>query len=270
MAQVDTGSSLRLDPIWSAMREDATEITRTEPALASFAYSSVLNHHRFEDALTFLLSHKLESPEMGALTLSPIIAEAIEQDPVIATAARADLSATFERDAACTSYLEPFLFFKGFHALQAHRVAHTLWNHNRRFLAKFLQSRASEVFGVDSHPAAQIGQGIMIDHATGVVIGETAIVEDGVSLLQGVTLGGTGKESGNRHPKVRQGAMIGAGAKILGNIEIGSFSRVGAGSVVVKDVPPCVTVVGVPARVVGEAGCDHPAITMDQTFSADG
>ena len=146
-------------------------------------------------------------------------------------------------------------------------MAHTLWNHNRRFLAKFLQSRASEVFGVDSHPAAQIGQRIMIDHATGVVIGETAIVEDGVSLLQGVTLGGTGKES-ECHPKVRQGAMI--GAKILGNIEIGSFSRVGAGSVVVKDVPPCVTVVGVPARVVGEAGCDHPAITMDQTFSADG
>ena len=182
---------------------------------------------------------------------------------------RADLSAVFDRDPACNSYLEPFLYFKGFQALQAYRVAHWLWSNGRRALALYVQSRTSEVYGVDIHPAARIGRGILIDHATSVVVGETAVIEDEVSLLHGVTLGGTGKETGDRHPKVRRGALIGANATILGNIEIGQCSRVGAGSVVLRDVPPNTTVAGVPAKVVGEAGCERPALAMDQRFWED-
>jgi serine O-acetyltransferase len=178
---------------------------------------------------------------------------------------RADMTAVFERDPACTSMLEPILYFKGFHALQSHRVAHSLWTQGRRSLASFLQNRISEAFGMDIHPAARIGRGIMIDHGTGVVIGETAVVEDDVSLLQGVTLGGTGKETGDRHPKVRRGALICAGATVLGNIEIGECAKVGAASVVLKDVPPRTTAVGVPARIVGSC-CEEPARAMDHSL----
>lgn len=255
-----------VDPVWASMRTDAEAWADEESALASWLHAAVLDQTSFEDALSYLISQKLGGKEVGELSLYQTVHMAILSDPDIGTAARADLQATYDRDAACTSYLEPFLFFKGFQALQAYRVAHWLWGHERQSFAKYVQSRTSEVFGVDIHPAARVGRGIMIDHATGVVIGETAVVEDGVSLLHGVTLGGTGKERGDRHPKVRRGTMIGAGAKILGNIEIGECSRIGAGSVVLKDVPRHSTVAGVPAKVVGTAGCDHPALAMDQSF----
>jgi len=262
-------AAVPLDPIWQGLRTDAEQTAREEPALASFLHATVLAHDTLEHALAYHLSQKLGSESITGLSLRQTIDQAIHGEPEIAQQVRADLSAVFERDPACTSYLEPFLYFKGFQALQAHRVAHWLWANARRAMALYLQSRTSEVYGVDIHPAARIGRGIMIDHATGVVIGSTAVIEDEVSLLQGVTLGGTGKESGDRHPKVRRGALIGANATILGNIEIGQCSRVGAGSVVLHDVPRNTTVAGVPAKVVGEAGCERPALVMDQRFWED-
>lgn len=258
-----------LDPIWQGLRTDAELTARAEPALASFLHATVLAHDTLEHALAYHLSQKLGSESITGLSLRQTIDQAIHGDPEIGQQVRADLSAVFERDPACTSYLEPFLYFKGFQALQAYRVAHWLWANSRQAMALYLQSRTSEVYGVDIHPAARIGRGIMIDHATGVVVGSTAVIEDEVSLLQGVTLGGTGKETGDRHPKVRRGALIGANATILGNIEIGQCSRVGAGSVVLRDVPRNTTVAGVPARVVGEAGCERPALVMDQRFWED-
>ncbi|MBT5266554.1 MAG: serine O-acetyltransferase [Rhodospirillaceae bacterium] len=266
MAELTSRSDTVLDPVWVDTRRDAIATAETEPALASMLHAHVLSHDVFEDALSYQISQKLGSDEISALSLHQVIDQAIEREPSIAVAARADLSATFERDPACHSYLEPFLFFKGFHALQCQRVAHHLWANEHRFLAKYIQSRASEVFGVDMHPAAKIGRGIMIDHATGVVVGETAVIEDGVSMLHGVTLGGTGKEGGDRHPKIRGGTMIGANATILGNIEIGKCSRIGAGSVVLENVPPYTTVAGVPAKVIGGTGYEQPAMAMDQQF----
>jgi serine O-acetyltransferase len=191
----------------------------------------------------------------------------MDADPSIVEAVRADLSAVFDRDPACHSHAEAFLYFKGFHALESYRIAHWLWNHDRKTMALFFQARMSQLFQVDIHPAARMGRGIMIDHATGVVIGETAVVEDDVSIMQDVTLGGTGKEGGDRHPKIRDGVLISVGAIILGNIEIGSCSRVAAGSVVLQDVPRNVTVAGVPAKVIGPAGCAEPARDMNQLLS---
>ncbi|WP_420404351.1 serine O-acetyltransferase [Nisaea sp.] len=258
-----------LDPVWNDMLRDAAAWAEKESALASWMHASVLDQQTFEDALSYLISQKIGGPEMSDLSVYQVVHNAVLSDPRIGEAARADLSATYERDPACTGYLEPFLYFKGFHALQAYRIAHWLWGHGREYLAKYFQSRVASVFSVDIHPAAQIGKGIMVDHGTGLVIGETAVVEDGVSLLHAVTLGGTGKETGDRHPKVRRGTMIGAGAKILGNIEVGECSRVGAGSVVLKNVPPNTTVAGVPAREVGTAGCEQPALSMNQQFLAE-
>ncbi len=179
-------------------------------------------------------------------------------------AARADILAVYDRDPACHRYVEPLLYLKGFQALQTYRMAHRLYMSGRKDFAYYLQSRSSMIFGCDIHPNARIGRGIMIDHAHSIVIGETAVIEDNVSLLHSVTLGGTGKEDGDRHPKVRHGCLIGAGASILGNIEIGHCSRVAAGSVVLHDVPPNRTVAGVPAKVVGYAGCSEPSRIMDQ------
>ena len=189
-----------------------------------------------------------------------------EAEPAIGEIFRADIVAVAERDPATTRYIEPLLYYKGFHALQTHRLAHFLWNKGRKDFALYLQSRASSVFGVDINPNTRIGRGIFIDHGTGIVIGQTAVIEDDVSILQGVTLGGTGKERGDRHPKIRRGVLLSAGAKVLGNIEIGACSRVGAGSVVLKPVPPNTTVAGVPARVIGHAPGHEPARTMDQMF----
>lgn len=252
-----------VDPLWRAIRDEVDEEAAKEPLLASFLYATVLNHRSLEDALAFLLAGKLESNVLPSMLIRELINEALRCDPAIGKAVRADLHAVRERDPAAHHYSRPFLFFKGFHALQTWRIAHWLWRNGREALALFVQSRSSEAFNVDIHPAARIGQGIMIDHATGVVVGETAVIEDNVSMLHGVTLGGTGKDTGDRHPKVRKGVLLGAGAEILGNVEIGEGAKVGAGSVVLTDVPPHVTVAGVPAVIVGAADSDMPALAMN-------
>jgi len=191
-------------------------------------------------------------------------------DPSIAEAIRADLQAVVTRDPACRGYSVPLLYFKGFHALQSYRVGHHFWTTDRNALALYLQSRISEVFAVDIHPGARIGKGILFDHATSVVIGETSVIEDDFSMLHEVTLGGTGKEGGDRHPKIRRGVMIGAGAKVLGNIVIGEGAKIGAGSVVLEAVPPHCTVAGVPAKLVGYPSAALPALEMDQTIEQNG
>lgn len=220
----------------------------------------MLSHQRLEDALSYILASKLESSAVTALSLRELIDESLRGDRAIGAAVREDLRAVLSRDPACRSYLVPLLYFKGFHALQAYRSAHYFWTHDRSTLALYLQSRISEVFAVDIHPGARIGKGIMFDHATSVVIGETAVVEDDFSMLHEVTLGGTGKVGGDRHPKIGRGVMIGAGAKVLGNIHVGEGARVGAGSVVLQDVPAYTTVAGIPARPVTYPANAHPAL----------
>jgi serine O-acetyltransferase len=252
-----------IDPIWSSLRREAEELAHKEPELGSFAHATILKHERLEEALAFHLARKLGSEDLGAMQVREIFQEAYGDDRQIGVAVRADLAAVYQRDPACHSYLQAFLFFKGFHALETHRVAHWLWHKGRKVVAYFVQNRMSDLFAVDIHPATRMGRGIMIDHATGVVIGETAVIEDEVSIMQGVTLGGTGKENEDRHPKVRRGVLLGVGAKVLGNIEIGEYSRVGAGSVVLKPVPAHTTVAGVPARVIGKAP-QRPSQDMDQ------
>jgi serine O-acetyltransferase len=252
------------DPIWSALRAQGEDIAQAEPTLASLAHATILKHTRFEDALSYLLATRIGDDDMGPMLAREIFEEAMNADPEIGQAARADLSAIFARDPACHSYAQAFLFFKGFHALQCYRVAHWLWAQGRKPLAYFIQSKVSALFAVDIHPAARIGRGIFLDHATGIVIGETAVVEDDVSMLHGVTLGGTGKEIGDRHPKIRRGVLLSAGAKVLGNIEVGEYSRVGAGSVVLKAVPAHCTVAGVPAKNIGCSSPERPSQEMDQ------
>ncbi|WLD15379.1 serine O-acetyltransferase [Planctellipticum variicoloris] len=254
------------DPIWRQIQSEAREEAEREPLLVSFLYAAVLRHATLEEGLSVILANKLQSAELPAILLRDLIYDALADDGSIRNSIRADLLAARTRDPAARGYAQPFLYYKGFHSLQTHRVAHALWSRERHALAAHLQNRVSEVFGVDIHPAARIGQGVIIDHATGVVIGETAVVEDHVSLLHEVTLGGTGKERGDRHPKVRRGVLIGAGAKILGNIEVGMGAKVAAGSVVLRDVPPHTTVAGVPARVVGQCTVAEPALDMDATF----
>jgi serine O-acetyltransferase len=251
------------DPIWAAIRAEAAEDIQAEPFLASHLQATILDHPTLERALSFLLAHKLASPTLPASGLREVFATAMAADPGIGEALRADLRAVLERDPACQRYSTPLLFFKGFHAIQSYRIGHWLWGQGRTALALTLQSRISEVFAVDFHPAARIGKGILLDHATGVVVGETAVIENNVSLLHAVTLGGTGKERGDRHPKVGQGVLIGAGAKLLGNIRIGEGVKIGAGSVVLTDIPPHTTAVGVPARIVERPRTDQPALDMD-------
>ena len=258
-----------VDPVWSRVCDEAVEAIKAEPLLGGLIHSSLLHHARLEQALAYRFSLKLASGEMSEQILREIADEAYAVDPDLAQSARADLMAVFERDPACHRFLQPILFFKGFQAVQAYRVGHWLWKSGRRDLAYFVQMRVSEVFGVDIHPAAVVGRGIMIDHAHSIVIGETAVVGDNVSMLHSVTLGGTGKEDGDRHPKIGNGVMIGAGAKVLGNIHVGHCSRIAAGSVVLADVPHNTTVAGVPARVVGEAGCAQPSQTMDQLLAGE-
>jgi len=259
-----------LDAIWETIHTETRRNAREEPILASFLHSTILNHDTLEAALSFHLANKLDSSTASALLMREVIEQALESDPGIGIALRADLKAFAERDSACQQLSTPFLFYNGFQALQAYRIAHWLWQQNRQSLALYLQNRISMEFAVDIHPAARIGQGILLDHATGIVIGETAVVGDNVSILQGVTLGGTGKVSGDRHPKVGDFVLLSAGAKVLGNIRIGDCAKVGAGSVVLKDVPNNCTVAGVPAEIVGEC-CNQPALEMDHelTSSAD-
>lgn len=251
---------------WLALKEEAHEVVNNEPLLASYVHACILAHHNFETALSFILSNKIKDEVMPALAIREVFDQAYLLNPVIVEAAIADIQAVLERDPAVDKYLTVLMNFKGFQAIQTHRLAHDLWIKGRKELALFLQSRNSEVFSVDIHPGARIGQGVMFDHATGIVIGETAVIEDKVSILQSVTLGGTGNESGDRHPKVRHGVMVGAGAKILGNIDIGVGSKVGAGSVVLHSVPPHVTVAGVPAKIVGVPCCANPCETMNQNI----
>jgi serine O-acetyltransferase len=252
------------DPVWEMMRSTSQEHVQQEPLLASFLHATILNHDSLEDALSYHLASKLGSPTASALLIREIIEDALKSSDTISQAMRADIVATYERDSACECLSTPFLFYKGFHALQAYRVAHWLWQQDRKQLACFLQNHISMAFAVDIHPAATIGKGIMLDHATGIVIGETAIVEDNVSIMQSVTLGGTGKECGDRHPKIRQGVLIGAGSKILGNIEVGEGAHVSSGSVVLHSVPAHTVVAGVPAKVIGESATLQPALDMCQ------
>lgn len=256
----------QVDPVWERMTQEAEQAIRDEPLLGGQIHSALLHHPSIENALAYRIAMKLSNSEMSEQLLREICDEAHRSDPGLAQAARADIVATFERDPACHRFLQPLLYFKGFQAVQAYRVSHWLWTEGRRDLAYFFQMRGSEMFGVDIHPAARIGQGIMIDHAHSIVIGETAVVGNNVSMLHSVTLGGTGKEDDDRHPKIDDGVLIGAGAKVLGNIRIGHCSRIAAGSVVLEEVPPCKTVAGVPAKIVGEAGCDQPSMSMDHLF----
>ena len=251
-----------IDSTWQTIREEALQEASQEPILASFLHATILNHSTSLDALSYLLANKLDSATASSLLIREVIEEAFEHDRSIGEAVAADLHAIVTRDSACHQLSMPFLYYKGFHALQAFRVAHWLWQQGRRAFALFLQNRISVVFSVDIHPAAQIGKGVMLDHATGIVIGETAVVEDDVSIMQSVTLGGTGKESGDRHPKIRRRVLIGPGAKILGNIEIGEGAQIGASSVVLKSVAPHRVVAGVPAIDLGEANATNPAEVM--------
>jgi len=257
------------ETFWLRVQEEAKLVVEREPLLASYIHACILAHHNFETALSFILSNKMSDEVMSAIAIREVFDQAYLLTPDMVESAVFDVKAAFDRDPAVESYLTVLMHFKGFHSIQAHRLAHYLWGNGRSDLALFLQSRNSVTFGVDIHPAAQIGRGVMFDHATGIVIGETAVVEDNVSILQSVTLGGTGNESGDRHPKIRQGVMLGSGAKVLGNIQVGRGSKVGAGSVVLKDVPEHVTVVGVPAKIVGKPKCDSPCETMEQNVLED-
>lgn len=252
------------DLFWLRLREEASAALLAEPGLADLLWPSVLARTSLEEAVAYRISARLGSRDVAPDAIRDAFASVLSAEPALGTAFRRDARAILERDPATGRLLEPILYFKGFHALQTHRLAHWLWAAGRRDFALMLQSRASEVFQTDIHPAASFGSGIFIDHATGFVAGETALVEDDVSILQGVTLGGTGLSRRDRHPKIRKGSLIGAGAQILGPIEIGHSSRVAAGSVVLADVPPCTTVAGVPARIVGSGGCSEPAREMDQ------
>jgi serine O-acetyltransferase len=262
--QAKPGVIDKVDPVWARIRREAEDVVRREPELATFIYLTILHYDTLEAAVVHRLSERLAHGDVSGDVIRQAYAEALKEDPAIGDAFRADIAAVMDRDPATHRLLEPVLYYKGFHAIQTHRLAHWLWNKGRKDFALYLQSRSSSVFQTDIHPAARIGRGIFLDHATGLVVGETAVIEDDVSMLHDVTLGGTGKEHEDRHPKIRRGVMLGAGAKILGNIEVGHCARVAAGSVVVKPVPHNVTVAGVPAKVVGTAGCAEPSRFMDQ------
>ncbi|HCG96395.1 MAG TPA: serine O-acetyltransferase [Halieaceae bacterium] len=251
------------DPLWTTICSEVRELIRSEPMLEDFLRGTVLNHSSLESALSAHLGNQIDCATIPARVLCHVISEAFSTRDDIRQAMRDDLQAVVERDSACESFHLPLLYFKGFHALQLHRVSNWLWLQDRRSLALLMQSRASMKFGVDIHPAATFGSGIMLDHATGLVVGETAVVGNQVSILQSVTLGGTGKEHGDRHPKIADGVLISAGAKILGNIRVGEGAKVGAGSVVLRDVPAHTTVAGVPAKVVGRPDSDLPALNMN-------
>ena len=263
------GRVVAVDPIWSHIRKEAEAAIRDEPALGGFIFATILSHARLEESVCHRLAQRLNHSDVDAGLIGHTFAQVLSDKPELGDAFRADLAAVFDRDPACSRYLEPLLYFKGFHALVTHRFAHELWRAGRRDFALYLQSQSSRIFGIDIHPAAQIGIGIMLDHGSGIVVGETARIGDNCSLLHHVTLGGTGKECGDRHPKIGESVMIGAGAKVLGNITVGKCSRIAAGSVVLADVPPNTTVAGVPAKAIGPAGCPEPARSMDQRISLE-
>lgn len=267
--QAEVKSFGNVDPVWQKIRLEAEEAVESDKVIAGLIYNAILNHDSLEQSLCYHLSQRLDHSDVDASVLNRTFNDVLEKDDDFRQTIRIDLAAVFERDPACNRLLEPLLYFKGFHALETHRFAHRLWKRGSRDFALYLQSQCSRIFSVDIHPKAKIGSGIMIDHATGLVIGETAEVGDYTSILHNVTLGGSGKESGDRHPKIGNNVMIGAGAKILGNIHVGDCARVAAGSVVVADVPSKMTVAGVPAKVVGTAGCAEPARTMNQLLTVN-
>jgi serine O-acetyltransferase len=253
-----------VDPIWRAIRDEAMEAVERDPLLAAFLYATILNQESLEEAVIHRIAQRLDHQDLGADLIQHTFKAMMRDEPEWSSIVRVDIQAYYDRDPACDRFIMPVLYFKGFHAIQTHRLAHWLWNQGRKDFSLYLQSRSSVVFQTDINPASKMGKGIFIDHATGLVVGETAVIEDNVSILHGVTLGGTGKAGGDRHPKIRYGVLIGAGAKILGNIEVGHCAKIAAGSVVLSPVPNNKTVAGVPARVVGEAGCEQPARQMDQ------
>lgn len=264
---MDAIDVLARDKLWERVREEAETATRREPELAGFFERAIMVHDHLQDAVAERIASRLSDPQLPSSLIRNAFNDALDDEPSLIDVIRADILAVYERDPACERFIEPILYFKGFHAIAAHRIAKSLWDRDRRDLALLMQSRSSAAMQVDIHPAVPMGRGIFIDHATGVVIGATATVGDWVSILQGVTLGGTGKNKGDRHPKIGSGVLIGAGASILGNFEVGHCSRVAAGSVVLSPVPPNKTVAGVPARIVGEAGCPEPARSMDQILA---
>lgn len=255
--------------LWDVICREVREQIKAEPILSKFLDETVLKHATLREALIFHLSHKLANPILSAEHLQEIFQEAYTDIEEIDCILRADIMAVVDRDPATFKAHVPLLFFKGFHSLESYRVAHWLWNNRRETMALFLQSRISEEFAVDIHPAAMLGRGIFFDHATSLVIGETAVVEDNVSMLHEVTLGGTGKQTGDRHPKVRHGVLIGAGAKILGNVEIGAGAKIAACSVVLKDIPSHCTAAGVPAKVLGRTDVPEPALEMNHSLFED-
>jgi serine O-acetyltransferase len=268
--QPPTRSIDQHDPVWTDIRAQAEHICLSEPALAGFIRAAILDQGSLEAAICHRLAARLDHADLPAASIRQTLLGLVRDHPELGEAFRADLAAVADRDPACRQISDPLLYFKGFHALQTYRFAHLLWLAGRTALALYLQSQSSRVFATDIHPNARIGRGIMLDHATGLVIGETAVVGDQTSILHAVTLGGSGKETGDRHPKIGAGVMIGAGAKILGNITVGDCARVAAGSVVLKDVPARTTVAGVPAQVIGLAGCRQPSREMNQLFGSIG
>ncbi len=269
MAYQQKSEITAIDPVWDSIFQQAQAAIVDEPLMSGLIHACILHHKSLEKALSYRVAAKLASNEMSMAVLREIADEAFGSSPPLVSAARADLVAIHERDPACHRLLQPILFFKGYQAVQAYRVGRWLWQQGRHDLAYFFQMRTSEIFGVDIHPAAKIGKGLMIDHAHSIVIGETAVVGDNVSMLHSVTLGGTGKQEEDRHPKIEDGVLIGAGAKVLGNIRVEHCSRIAAGSVVLSSVPACKTVAGIPARIVGEAGCEPPAISMNHMLGKD-
>lgn len=255
--------------VWDAIVSEAKLMAEQELMLASFYHATILNHDSLAASLSYILANKLKTATVPAMTVREVVEGAFHADCELTENAAKDIIATVTRDPAVEMHLIPLLYLKGFHALQGYRVANWLWKNGRPALATYLQNQISVACQVDIHPAAKIGHGIMLDHATGIVVGETAVVGHDVSILQDVTLGGTGKESGDRHPKIGEGVMIGAGAKILGNIKVGNGAKIGSGSVVLSSVPEHTTVAGVPAKVVGHPGTDKPSLDMDQCFNGE-
>jgi serine O-acetyltransferase len=252
--------------VWQYIIKEAQDASEKQPLLASFFHNKILKHSSIKSAIAYCLSSHLSTDTVPAITLQSIIFEAIDDDPEILESMLSDLLAHYTRDAACDEYMTPLLFFKGFHAIQSYRIGNWLWKKERRVLALYFQNRISELFDVDIHPGASLGSGLMLDHATGVVIGETAVIGNDVSMLHSVTLGGSGCEGGNRHPKVGNGVLLSAGAKLLGNITIGDGAKVGAGSLVLEDVPANISVAGVPAKQIGKTRVPMPSLDMDHSI----
>lgn len=269
MTQLPQNNIETIDPIWSQVRKEAESVVSREPKLSGFIHSNILNHAKLDDAIIHRLAQRMHHMDISSDVLRQTFENVIKDNPELSEMIRVDIAAVFDRDPACNRLIDPILYYKGFHALEVYRIANTLWGSGQFDFSLYLQSQASRVFAVDIHPAAEIGRGIMIDHATGVVIGETAAIGDNSSILHNVTLGGSGKESGDRHPKIGCNVMIGAGAKVLGNIIVGDCARIASGSVVLKDVPSRKTVAGVPAKVVGPAGCPEPSRVMNQMLGIE-